>query len=137
MPRSSPPLPATTPGVRRRTLLGSLLIAPTPSRQAVDNARLATEPVDTDAELIRLCAVACALDAETLAGDTAIWEAVILELCALQPASTPALRTKVQVALTLLPSVVDGSCPTWASPDERLLRSVLQDVLARTEHHDF
>ena len=85
---------------------------------------------DTDAELIRLCAVVRALEDEDTPGDADAWNQALRQVSDMRPSSVPALRAKVQLALALLPHDVEKASPAWASPDELLLWAVLRDALA-------
>lgn len=125
--------------MRRRGLLGSVLVVPVAPGAPI--LRLAAPPpanapVGADAELIRLYTRVRALVGDDLVGDAGCWDEALLQLCALKLAGILALQTKVQLALTLLPSTAAGSCPPWLSPEECLLHSVLRDVLGWTEHHE-
>jgi len=124
--------PANSPGVSRRTLLGGLVASPAPAVTRAHNGQDAAAAVatDTDAELIRLCAVVRALEDEDTPGDADAWNQALRQVSDMRPSSVPALRAKVQLALALLPHDVEKASPAWASPDELLLWAVLRDALA-------
>lgn len=120
-------------GPTRRSLIGHALAAPLPLAP-IPLARGATSPAghdaDTDAELLHQCRVVQVLDAEAATGSNDRWTQALMRVGALRPATLGGLRAKTRLALTLLPFGAAPVCSAWASPDERLLWSLLHDVLA-------
>ena len=88
------------------------------------------QDTDPDAELLQQCRIVRALGDEEVTGHDDRWTQALLRVGALQPATLDGLQAKAQVALSLMPFGASDTVPAWASPDERLLWSLLNDLLA-------
>ncbi len=88
------------------------------------------QETNLDAELLQQCRIVRALGDEEVTGHDDRWTQALLRVGALQPATLDGLQAKAQVALSLMPFGASDTVPAWASPDERLLWSLLNDLLA-------
>ena len=141
-----PPLP-TRPtdsqpaALPRRSMIGTALAVPVGSVGPLARPTPGkAQPNPRDAEIVRLCDAAHALDvtnADESAADTAdAWDELLVQLAPMRPDSLAALHAKAVLALATLPSAPGGGCPDWPSPEERLLRHVLEDVLAMIDRDE-
>lgn len=149
---TAPPEPdaadeAGASGQTRRSLIGHALAVSmpqasvSPARPTTPTHQLrtgATSPAgydpDPDAELLRQCRIVQALEAEDALGSDDRWTQALMRVGAMRPATLGGLQAKTRLALALLPFDAAPVCPAWASPDERLLWSLLHDILALARH---
>lgn len=132
-------------GLGRRGLLAGALAARSPAgvdppadtAPGPDSRVAGPSPIDlgtfADTELLRQCERVRALETGEVDGIDDRWSLALHRVSDLRPATREGLHAKTRLTLSMLPFGSAASCPDWASPDERLIWSLLRDMLALTE----
>lgn len=132
-------------GLGRRGLLAGVLVArstvgadaPADAAPGPDSRAAGPSPFDpgaiADTELLRQCGRVRALEAAEIDGPDDRWSLALHRVSDLRPVTRAGLHAKTRLALSMLPFGSAASCSDWASPDERLIWSLLRNVLALSE----